>query len=85
MKKKIYKFVSVAVIAVAMVVSFQMSRANSKSNLDLESIIATCIASSETTAWNCNYTGNWTDQCDYFGTTVINCIRDNTTTNCQYN
>ncbi len=44
MRKKIYKFVSVAVIAVAMVVSFQMSKANSESTLTMENIEALAMA-----------------------------------------
>ncbi len=43
--KKIYKFVSVAVIAVAMVVSFQMSKANnSTTSLTMENIEALAMA-----------------------------------------
>ncbi len=57
MKKKIYKFVSVAVIAVAMTVSFQMSKANSATTLTMENVEALAMAGgdeySDETDGNC--------------------------------
>ena len=47
MKKKIYKYLSVAVIAVAMAVSFQMSRANKDVNITLNNIERTAMAGIE--------------------------------------
>ena len=47
MKKKIYKFVSVAVIAVAMAVSFQMSKANNATDLTMENVEALAMADGE--------------------------------------
>ena len=47
MKKKIYKFVSVAVIAVAMVVSFQMSKAKSNIEFSLNKILSEALAIDE--------------------------------------
>ena len=47
MKKKIYKFVSVAVIAVAMAVSVQMSKANSATTLTMENVEALAMAGGE--------------------------------------
>ncbi len=44
MRKKIYKFVSVTVIAVAMTVSFQMSKAKSATTLTMENIEAVAMA-----------------------------------------
>ncbi len=45
MRKKLYKFVSVAVIAVAMTVSFQMSKADNSTVLSLKSVISSALAS----------------------------------------
>ncbi len=57
MKKKIYKYLSVAVIAVAMAVSFQMSRANNATDLTMENIEALAMADgdeySDNTDGNC--------------------------------
>ncbi len=47
MKKKIYKFVSVAVIAVAMVVSFQISKANSATTVSLDMLSKNAMACEE--------------------------------------
>ncbi len=44
MKKKIYKYLTVAVVAVAMAVSFQMSRAIGATTLTIENIITLAIA-----------------------------------------
>ena len=47
MKKKIYKYLSVAVIAVAMAVSFQMSKANNANDLTMENVEALACYSLE--------------------------------------
>ena len=47
MRKKIYKFVSVAVIAVAMVVSFHMSKANSATTVSLDMLSKNAMACEE--------------------------------------
>ena len=53
MKKKIYKFVSVTVIAVAMVVSFQMSSAERiNNNLLIENLNAIALAFGESGSGN---------------------------------
>ncbi len=44
MKKKIYRYLTVAVIAVAMVVGFQMSKANSATTLTMENVEALAMA-----------------------------------------
>jgi len=51
MKKKIYKFVSVTVIAVAMVVSFQMSKAEGAATVSLEYVQSNAIAACESIGW----------------------------------
>ena len=47
MKKRIYKSLSVTVIALAMVVSFQMSKANNATDLTMENIEALAMADGE--------------------------------------
>ena len=47
MKKKIYKSLFVAVIAVAMAVSFQMSKANNANDLTMENVEALAMADGE--------------------------------------
>ena len=47
LKKKIYKYLSVTVIVVAMVVSFQVSRANNATDLTMENVEALAMADGE--------------------------------------
>lgn len=83
MKKKIVRF-SIAIIACAMFFNANLSQ-NTKSDVNLASLIAINVANAEITpAWGCEYTGYWLDRCTHVLFTVTNCIDTDWITTCGY-
>ena len=81
-KKKKFGIFSVTIIACAMFYNANLSQ-NTKSDVNLASLIAINIANAETPATGCQYTGQWQDSCTVLGITVVNCINGWPTT-CGY-
>lgn len=81
MKKKLGIFFLFVILGVALLNIGLSQKANS--NLNLASIIAGSVANAETIAFNCRYSGIWSETCTHNGNTVVKCYSSNSTT-CQY-
>ncbi len=70
MKKKIYKFVSVAVIAVAITAGFNHSKVNNEQDVNLNQIALACNVIPESTddyCWKVEYTSPTSYNCEEGG------------------